>query len=144
MDTEAVTAMLRDDRVEWEALMAVLEAHAGESLHDASSPLWTSRDVYAHLARWLGHSTDELEAQLGNRTLTRLEGTDDEINARWQQEDSGLSLGEARERARMAFERRLGAIKGVPTGRWDEGLEKIARADGSDHYASHRSSILDA
>ncbi len=144
MDTEAVTAMLREDRVEWGALVAVLEAHAGESLHDVSSPLWTSRDVYAHLARWLGHSTDELEARLGVRTFTRLEGTDDEINARWQQEDSGLSLGEARERARMAFERWLRTIKGVPTGRWDEGLEKIARADGSEHYAGHRSSLVDA
>ena len=144
MDTEAVAAMLRDDRTEWEALVAVLEAYAGESLHDASSPLWTSRDVYAHLARWLGHSTEELDARLGGRTLTRLEGTDDEINARWQREDSRLSLGEARERGRMAFERRLRAIKGVPAGRWDEGLEKIARADGSEHYASHRSSIVDA
>ena len=144
MDTEAVMAMLREDGVEWEALVAVLEAQAGESLHDANSPLWTSRDVYAHLARWLGHSTHELEARLGGRTLTRLEGTDDEINARWQQEDSGLSLGEARERARMAFERRLRAIKGVPTGRWDDGFEKIARADGSEHYTSHRSFIVDA
>ncbi len=141
MDTEAIAVMLREDRAEWEALVAVLEAHPEGPLHDPSSPSWTSRDVYAHLARWIEHSTAALEAQLAGRTLAQLEGTDDEINARWQQEDSRLNFGEARERARMAFERRLRAIEGVPTDRWDELLEAIARADGAEHYAGHRSYI---
>ncbi len=141
MDAEAVAAMLREDRVEWEALIAVLEADPEGCLHNASSPPWTSRDVYAHLARWVEHSTDALEGRLVGRALPPLEGTDDEINARWQQEDSGLSLGEARERAQQAFERRLGAIEGVPTDRWDEMLEGIAGADGAEHYAGHRSYI---
>ncbi len=44
MDAEAVAAMLREDRAQWEALTAVLDAHPEGSLHDASSP-WTSRDV---------------------------------------------------------------------------------------------------
>ncbi len=134
--------MVREDRAEWEALVAVLEAHPEESLHDASSPPWMSRDVYAHLARWIEHSTAKLEARLAGRTLPQLEGSDDEINARWRQEDSGLSLGEARQRARTAFERRLRAIEAVPVGRWDEALEAIARYDGTEHYASHRRSIV--
>ncbi len=141
MDAEAVAAMLREDRAEWEALVAVLEVRPEESLHDAGSPPWTSRDVYAHLARWIEHSTAALEARLAGRALPPLEGTDDEINARWQQEDSGLSLGEARERAQQAFERRLRAIEGVPIDRWDEMLGTIARADGAEHYAGHRSYI---
>ncbi len=134
--------MLREDRAEWDALVAVLQAHPEESLHDASSPPWMSRDVYAHLARWIERSTAVLEARLAGATLPRLEGTDDEINARWQREDNGLSLSEARERARTAFERRLRAIEAVPADRWDEALEAIARADGAEHYASHRSSIV--
>ena len=142
MDAEAVAAMVREDRAEWEALVAVLEAHPEESLHDASSPPWTSRDVYAHLARWIEHSTAKLEARLAGRTLPQLEGSDDEINARWRQADSGLSLGEARQRARTAFERRLRAIEAVPAGRWDEAVEAIARYDGAEHYASHRTSIV--
>ncbi len=141
MDAEAVAAMLRKDRAEWEALTAVLDAHPEGSLHETNSPSWTSRDVYAHLARWIVRSTDALEARLAGRALPPLEGTDDEINARWQQEDSGLSLGEARERAKQAFERRLQAIEGVPTDRWDETLEAIARADGAEHCAGHRSYI---
>ena len=142
MDAEAVAAMLREDRGEWEALVAVLEAHPQGSLHDASSPPWTSRDVYAHLARWIERSTAHLEARLAGRTLPSLEGTDDEINARWQREDSGLSLSEARKRAQTAFERRLRAIKAVPIDHWDEELRAIARADGAEHYAGHRSYIV--
>ena len=97
MDAEAIAAMLRKDRAEWGALVAVLEAHPRKSLHDPSSPPWTSRDVYAHMSRWIERSTSELEARLEGGTLQPLDGADDEINARWQREDSGLNLGEARE-----------------------------------------------
>ncbi len=91
--------------------------------------------------RWIERSRSELEARLEGGTLQQLAGTDDEINARWQQEDSELSLDEARERAQQAFERRLRAIEGVPTARWDEMLKAIACADGAEHYAGHRSYI---
>jgi hypothetical protein len=131
--------MLREDRAEWDALLALLEAHPEGSLHASGSPSWTSRDIYAHLARWIEHSTATLEARLAGRTLPPLEGTDDEINARWQQEDSGLTLGQARQRAQAAFERRLRAIQAVPADRWDGEIERIARADGSEHYRGHRS-----
>ncbi len=143
MDAEAAEKMLREDRVEWAALVAVLEAHPEQRLHDAESPPWTSRDVYAHLARWIERSTAQLEARLADGKLPRLEGTDDEINARWQQEDSRLSLDEAREWAQRAFERRLSAIEAVLADRWDEVLELVARADGAEHYAGHRSYIAD-
>jgi hypothetical protein len=142
MKAEAVAVMLREDRAEWKALVAGLAAHPEESLHDSVSPPWTSRDVYAHLARWIKRSTARLEARLAGRALPPLEGTDDEINARWQLEDSGLSLGEAREHAEAAFERRLRAIETVPADRWDEELERIARADGAEHYRGHRSYIV--
>ena len=142
VDSEALAAMLREDRAQWEALVDVLEAQPQESLHDAGSPPWMSRDVYAHLARWMERSTDDLEARLAGRTLPPLLGTEDEINARWQQEDSGLSLGEARKRAQQAFERRIRAIEAVPAERWDQVLEAMARADGAEHYASHRRYIV--
>jgi hypothetical protein len=138
VDTEAVAAMLRRDRAEWEALVAVIEAHPEQPLHGEGSPSWVSRDVYAHLARWIGRSTDDLEARLAGRALPPLAGTDDEINARWQREDSALSLADAREQAREAFERRIRAIESVPPGRWDPVLEAVANADGAEHYANHR------
>src|SRR3990172_228477 len=126
--------MLRRDRAEWEALVSVLEAHPEQRLHGEGSPSWVSRDVYAHLTRWIRHSTGDLEARLAGRTLTPPAGTDDEINVRWQREDSGLSLAEARRRAQQAFERRTRAIESVPPGRWDPALEAIANADPPEHY----------
>lgn len=90
----------------------------------------------------MGRSTDDLEAWLEGRTLPPLEGTDDEINARWQREDSGLSLDKARQRAQQAFERRVRAIESVPAERWDQALEAMARADGAEHYAAHRRFII--
>ena len=138
MDAERIVAMLSEDRKEWAALTAVLEEHAERSLHGRGSPMWTAADVYTHLARWMSRSTDDLEARLERRTLTPLEGTDDEINARWQAEDSHLTLAEAREWAHRAFERRIRAIEAVPHDRWDPVLQMMARADGSEHYAGHR------
>jgi hypothetical protein len=138
MDSEALTAMLRRDREEWEGLLGALEGRADESLHGSGSPPWTGRDVFTHFARWLARSTDHLQAELAGRMLSPLAGTDDEINARWQREDSGLSLAEAREWAQREFDRRIRAIEAVPAERWDARLEEIARADGHQHIGAHR------
>ena len=142
MDRESVVDMLREDTAEWANLVAMLETHPDKSLHDPASPPWNSRDVYAHIARWMEHSNATLEARLASRTLPPIPGTDDEINARWQREDSRLSLAEAREKAQKAFERRKRLIESVPEERWDKELESIARADGVEHIAAHRSYII--
>ena len=153
MDATAIAAMLAEDRREWAALCATLDAHPGGALHDPAplpfregarglGPQWTARDVYAHLARWISHSTNDLETILaGKRKVQVLEGTEDEINARWQAEDSGLSLAEARARAQQAFDRRVAAIESVPAGRWNPALDAIAHADDAHHYRAHRGYI---
>ncbi|MDP9237448.1 MAG: maleylpyruvate isomerase N-terminal domain-containing protein [Chloroflexota bacterium] len=142
MDDAGLSEMLREDRAEWDALVALLDAHTDRALHGGESG-WASRDVYAHLARWMEHSTADLQARLEDLTLPPLSGTEDEINARWQQADSVLSFAAARERAHAIFERRLRAIQAVPPTRWsDKILEAMARADGANHYRNHRSYIM--
>jgi hypothetical protein len=142
MDADAIAAMLAEDRAEWEALAAVLDAHPEGALHDPESPDWTSRDVYAHLARWIEHSTNALESWVATRTLPppsdAMKGNDDEINARWQAEDSNLSLKDARARAYAQFERRIKVIESVPADRWDQIAEATAKADDAKHYRNHR------
>jgi hypothetical protein len=139
MNPNAIAVMLRRDRDEWEALVAALEARPSGSLHDPDSPRWEAKDVYTHFARWISNSTDALEAWLdGRRLIPPPRGTDDEINARWQAEDGAYTLAEGRERAQRAFARRIAAIETVPPERWDPILERMARADGHEHYASHR------
>ena len=139
MDTQALFA---DDRSEWALLCAALNAHPEGALHDPESPDWTARDVYAHLARWINHSTDAFESWLATRTIpTPPEGDDDTINARWQAEDRHLTLEEARALAQQAFERRIRAIEATPADRWDKILEATAHADDAHHYRAHRSWI---
>jgi hypothetical protein len=130
--------MLRRDREEWGALTAALEARPTGALHGPESSAWEAKDVYAHLARWINNSTDALEAWIDGRRLIPPKGTDDEINARWQAEDAAYTLAEAQVRAQRAFARRLAAVESVPPARWDPILEKMAKADGHEHYANHR------
>jgi hypothetical protein len=144
MDSEAVAAMLREDRDEWEALVAALEAHPEGSLHDPNSPSWTSRDVYTHLACMIEGSTKQMEAKLAGRPIPvpwPAGMGEDEVNARIQQEHSHLSLREARDWAQQAFDGLLRAIEAVPIDRWDGALEFFARADGADHFRGHRKYI---
>lgn len=137
MNTQAVAQMLRKDREEWAALAALLDADPERRVHQDGGD-WIARDVYAHFARWLQHSTNDLEAGLRGETIPRPEGTDDEINAHWQAEDSKLTLEEARDWARREVDRHLTAIESVPADRWDDTLWAIARADGHEHIAAHR------
>jgi hypothetical protein len=139
MKAEDVATMIAEDRREWSLLCEALDGHPEGALHDPESPEWTALDVYAHLARWIAHSTDDLESVLAGGGLTPIEGSgDDEINARWQSEDSSMTLDEARAKAQQAFERRVRAIESVAADRWNPALEAIAHADDAVHYRAHR------
>jgi hypothetical protein len=141
MNKEQISEMLKKDRLAWESLTRILDALPEESLHDPDTTAWNSRDVYAHLARWNEHSNKNIKAYCTGRSLTKNEGTDEEINARWKQEDCRLSLDEARQKAVKAFEQRMRIIRAVPESRWDEELEKIVHYDGYEHYMAHRGYI---
>jgi len=131
--------MLRHDRAEWEALVTLLDARRSGPVHDPESPNWEARHVYAHFARWMGHSTDDFEAVLAGRERPPSpEGDDDTVNARWRAEDDAVTFEDARRRAHEAFDRREAAIRSVPAERWDRLLNEIAHADGNGHIGGHR------
>ncbi|MDZ4277955.1 MAG: maleylpyruvate isomerase N-terminal domain-containing protein [Dehalococcoidia bacterium] len=144
MTPEDVQAMLREDRDEWEALKAVLDARPEGPLHDPESPEWTSRDVYTHLATMMEGSTKQLEAKLAGRPVPQPPSglSEDEVNARIQQAHSDMSLAEARAWGQRAFDAMLRAIESVPLERWHGELEFYARADGSAHYRGHRRYVV--
>ena len=142
---EDIETMLQRDEDEWLALVSILDAAADTVVHDPPAPPWNARDVYAHLARWIAHSTAAFEAHRDGRDPPPdPPGTDDEINARWQAEDAPLSLAQARERAHAAYGRRLSAIGSTAAGAWDNVLRATAHADGYHHYESHRRYIESA
>ena len=141
MNKEQVAKMLSDDRAEWDRLVVLLDAHPNVVVHGPPSPPWMSRDVYAHLARWLDYSNHDMESYLAGRPVSAAIDDIEGINARWQKEDSGLSLTEACLRAHRAFANRLALVASIPLDRWDKELERIASYDGSSHLSLHRGYI---
>lgn len=142
MNESDVAALVREQTDEWEALTAILDAYPSESLHDPETPEWTSRDVYAHLARWMQFSLDNFKGFLDGQEVHDLGTSADEMNARWKMEDSHLSLDEARILAQTTFERWLEGIKSVPSERWNDEFVKFVCIDGSYHYRTHMSYIV--
>lgn len=144
MEASEIEALVRRDREQWDALVAKLDANPEAVLHDPQSPAWTAGDVYMHLCRWMTRSTDELEAYLRDGTrMDPIPGTDDEINARWQAEDSALSFGDARARGHAAFDRRASVLEGIPVERWDILVAAFARADGWEHISAHHRYVVE-
>jgi hypothetical protein len=142
MNADKVQAMLRMDRIGWNALVSLLDAHPGESLHDPASPEWTSRDVYAHFARWLNRSNAHIKAYCAGKKLPELPVAPEEMNGIWQKEDSAMTLAEARTKALAAFARRMDIIASIPPGNWDEEMDRIVRYDGAAHYTMHLNYIV--
>jgi hypothetical protein len=142
MKKEDVEVMIRIDSIVWNELVSVLAAHPEESLHDPASLKWTSRDVYAHMARWINYSNKLIEAYCAGQTLPSLEATPEEMNSRWQREDRGMELNDAKEKAQMAFSRRQRIIESIPLNQWDNKLERIVRYDGATHFAAHLNYIV--
>jgi hypothetical protein len=143
MNATAVAAMLDEDRREWAALCAMLDAHPEGALHDPESPAWTARDVYTHIAAMMEGSARLIEEYLAGQPHRRIyEGADeDDTNARIQQEHSDMSFQEARAWAQRAFEALITSIEGIPLDRWDKRFEFYARADGAEHFRGHMSYI---
>ena len=142
MDSEHVKAILTADLIVWDELTCLLEKHPDKNLH-AGSLLWTSRDVYAHFARWLNHSNVCIEAYCAGRDLPRLPAAPETMNDIWQQEDQRLSLAEARSKAGVALASRLAAIESIPDSKWDARLWELVNYDGSMHYAAHLNYIME-
>ncbi len=133
----AIERMLADDDEAWADLTKVLDAHPDVNLHEPGSKPWNSRDVYAHLARWMEYSTGALQAAVAGHPAPELDGTPDEMNEQWHAKDVSLSLEEARQWAQHAYEERKRAIRNLPLSKWGGEVEKYARFDGAQHIGHH-------
>jgi hypothetical protein len=140
---ESLTEIIPKELLEWELLTIILDNHPDKNLHSPGSIPWTSRDIYAHLARWIGHSNQLINNYLdtGSTTPPLNRVTIEEMNTRWQQEDSTMTLQNARKKAHDMFEERLGILQSIPVDQWDSQLYEIAKQDGYLHFAIHRSYI---
>lgn len=137
MDAESLHQLQDKDAAGWQRLSGYLDATPEGRVHGDDADPWSSADVYAHLARWLDHASDLLEAQRDGTPKPEDDGTTDEINACWRAEDAGIDLTTARSRAFSAHDRYLSAASSLPLDRWNQELENTAMYDGWDHYDEH-------
>jgi hypothetical protein len=137
--------MIAEDREAWSKLCAMLDAHPEGALHDPESPEWTARDVSTHLAHLMKGSVRQMEDHLAGRpVIDPYEGADeDAVNAQLRAQHSEMTLEEARTWAHAAFSGLISAIEAVPPDRWDDALERYARADGADHMRGHMGYIVE-
>jgi hypothetical protein len=142
MNHEDVKTMLSIDLIVWNELACLLEKHPDGNLHAKNSPPWTSRDVYAHLARWLNHNNACIEAYCACKEHPQLAVPPLEMNDRWQKEDKNLTLDEARRKAGVALASRLAAIEAILPDKWDVEMFKLVNIDGASHYAAHINYIV--
>lgn len=137
MDANSLREMQDKDAAGWRRLTSHLDARPEGRVHGDESDPWTSAGVYAHVSRWLDHTSDLLEAQRDGAPKPEDDGTTDEINARFRAEDAGIDLATARARAIAAHDRYLAAVSSLPLDRWNQELENDAMYDGWDHYDQH-------
>lgn len=137
MDANSLHELQGKDAAGWQRLTAHLDAKPEGRVHGDDSHPWTSADVYAHVARWLDHTSELLEAQRDGAPKPQDNGTTDEINARWQAEDAGIDLTTARSRALDAHDRYLSAVSSLSLDQWNKELADEAMYDGWDHYDQH-------
>lgn len=138
---ETIQAMLREDGAAWAELVARLDTHPDVNLHAPGSKPWNSRDVYAHLARWMEYSAAKVSALVAGKPIAALEENADELNACWEADDTSLSLEEARHWAVVSYEVRKRAVESVPASKWGGEIEKWMKIDGVSHFRDHLSSI---
>jgi hypothetical protein len=140
MNAEQLKAYITIDLTMWNELACLLEKHPDVNLHAKGIP-WNSRDIYAHLARWLNRSNAHIEAYCRGEKLPELPVSPEEMNDIWQQEDKALTMAEARTKAGVAFTSRMVVIEAIPPDKWDAELWKLVNFDGATHYAMHMNYI---
>jgi hypothetical protein len=142
MKKEDVEILQRIDSIVWNELVSVLTTHPEESLHATTSPEWTSKDVFAHMARWLNYSNNLIENYCVTGELPDSGDLVDELNTRWQREDKGMELEDAKGKAFAEFSRRQRIIASIPLDKWNDKVRRAISYDGATHYAAHLNYIV--
>jgi hypothetical protein len=131
--------LLAEGAEAWARLRARLDADAERgSLHDPDSPAWTSREVYAHFARYQSHSLENLHRRVAGNEPLPSDGLDDDTrNERWAETDRGLTLEEARDWCLATTEALRQAAFALTPERWAEFGTWVADDVLPTHYLAH-------
>jgi hypothetical protein len=123
----------------WNRLDGLLQEREGTTrLHAEGLTDWTSRDVYAHFARWTGFTIEQVQRKAaGLDWLPPIPGTDDEINERWAVDDRMLTLAQARAWCVQSTETLRRLIFDLSIDQWNRFGRKCVDDVGGQHYGAH-------
>jgi hypothetical protein len=123
----------------WERLQRALDASLESPLGPNSD--WTGHDVYAHLARWTRQSIDDTRRLLASEQPQPVPGSEDEINARWHEEDRALTTDVVRARCLDTRDEFRALLTALTPDQWARlGLAVSDDVNGN-HYAEHLAAI---
>lgn len=123
----------------WTRLRALLEEHADrDNLHDPAGTPWSSREIYAHFARYQSSNIRHMQRLLASGDLWPSSGEDENvINERWAAEDRALTLEEARAWCEATTEQARAVAMSLPPEVWAEWGRWVADDVLAPHYLSH-------
>jgi hypothetical protein len=133
-----VDGALKHESAAWERLTALLDARPSEVLHagEDGQP-WTATAAYAHLGRWMTVNIPRADAFLAGGSVPELPESVDDLNARWLEEDSGLTFDAARARTHEARDGFMAQMRTIPAERWTPRLMGLYGGNSWGHYAEH-------
>lgn len=131
--------LLAGGAVSWARLDTLLrENDARSSLHAQGATDWNSRDVYAHLARWMGFTIEQVRRKsAGIDWLPSIPGSDDEINERWAVADRTLSTDQARNWCIESAGTLRRLVGDLSLDQWTRFGKKCMDDISGEHYAAH-------
>jgi hypothetical protein len=94
------------------------------------------------MARWLNYSNNLIEDYCATGALPDSGDLVDELNTRWEREDRGMKLKDAKAIALAEFSRRQRIIAAITLDKWNDKLWQTVRYDGATHYAAHLNYIV--
>jgi hypothetical protein len=131
--------VLADGAEAWERLRTLLEEHADRyNLHDPAGTPWSSREIYAHFARYQSSNIRHMQRLLATGELWPSTGEDENaINERWAAEDRALTLDQARAWCDATTAQARAVAMSLPPEVWSEFGRWVADDILAPHYLSH-------
>jgi hypothetical protein len=114
--TEEREALLAHGDELWSRLAAALDASLDRPFGPSTD--WTGHDVYAHFARWTARTVSDTRCALNGEPREHLDGTEDEINTRWRDEDHALSTATVKRRCNQARAELQSLLRSLSDDQW--------------------------
>lgn len=106
--------------------------------------VWSIKDLLAHIGRWYDAAVVVIDNRIAGRPRGETYDDFDAWNARWAEEDRGLTPAEARSGCEAAHDRLRALVADLPADRWDKVVRGWVEGSGYGHLEEHLADIRGA